>query len=421
MFNIFGKKNKVNIQDNSLWINTIIPKEIAKITIDKYDKLQALATFLKMNGYNPNEIEEILKSKFPFDKAWKIYFMPRMDYQNEMLRQMNQLRLLVIEGLTNGEQRGAFILSCTEYFKLFICREVGLSYPNYSKQDYYDLKKFCDLLNNNDFETIKRRIDKDVFNCIAFYSKKFSLTYEDIMHEFIQQISSNAAFNNSAYEKIGGISLFIDMISKLLELSFNNMRFSLKTIIVIEQEKNNVSEAKDFFDFSNMKSIYEGIQTQYIIQDDNMRIAEREISKALKILDILKENNKIPSDINFDIKNIVYATQSANNKNDIQFYTFLRYTPLTKTGKIAKNMCTLNFDINEKPCECLNEGLFTIRDIYDSEMHSGLGGVIKFSNEIKITEITMFFIKNNISYHIKTKTDQIESLDDIELEINKFL
>ena len=84
-------------------------------------------------------------------------------------------------------------------------------------------------------------------------------------------------------------------------------------------------------------------------------------------------------------------------------------------------MCTLNFDINEKSCECLNEGLFTIRDIYDSEMHSGLGGVIKFSNEIKITEITMFFVKNNVSYHIKTKTDQIESLDDIELEINSFI
>lgn len=150
-----------------------------------------------------------------------------------------------------------------------------------------------------------------------------------------------------------------------------------------------------------------------------MKIAEKEISKALRIMDFLKEKKKIPKSVSFDIKNIVYAMQYTMDKNNIQFYTFLRYTPLTSTGKVAKNMCTLNFDINEKPCKFLNEGLYTVNDYMDVEKHRGLGGVIKYNKDKQITEITMFFCKDNVSYHIKTKTDKVEKLEDIEFKADR--
>ena len=411
MFNFFKNKSKeIDVTKDPLWIVTVIPDEVAKVTVPDYDEKQALATFLKLNGFSPADIEEMLNSKFPFDKAWKQYIMPRDSYYSEMIRQLNQMKLLVMERLKNNEQRGAFIVSCVEYFRLFAGRMIGVTYPRCKKEDYYDLEGFIKKLNDNDFEWVKKGLDKDVFNCVAFYSQKFNVTYKEIMSEIINQISHNANVVGYQYENIGGVDLFIDIVSKLLELSFKNMRFSLKSVVPVEEiepKTEKSSSAADFFDFTNMQSIYEGIQKQYIIQDDNMKIAEKEISKALRIIDLLKEEKKIPESVNFDIKNIVYK---------IQFYTFLRYTPLTSTGKVAKNMCTLNFDINEEPCEFLNEGLYTVNDYMDSEKHRGLGGVIKYNKDKQITEIYMFFYKDNISYHIKTKTDKVEKLDDIEFK-----
>ena len=421
MFNFFKSKSKeIDITKNPLWVNTVIPDEVAKVTVPDYDEKAALSTFLKLNGFNPTDINNILNSKFPFDRAWKQYIMPKDSYYSEMIRQLNLMKLLVMERLKNNEQRGAFIVACVEYFRLYAGRTIGVSYPKCKKEDYYDLEGFIKKLNENDFDWVKKGLDKDVFNCVAFYSQKFNITYKEMMSEIINQIANNANMVGYQYESIGGVDLFIDIISKLLELSFKNMRFSLKSVVPVEESKTKTDETNDdFFDFTNMKSIYEGIQKQYIIQDDNMRIAEKEIGKALKIIDFLKQENKIPETVNFDIKNIVYAVNYAMEKNNIQFYTFLRYTPLTSTGKIAKNMCTLNFDINEEPCEFLNEGLYTINDIMDGEKHRGLGGVIKYNKDKQITEITMFFYKDDISYHIKTKTDKINSLDDIEFEAEK--
>lgn len=423
MFDFFKKKSKeIDVTKDPLWIVTVIPDEVAKVTVLDYDEKQALATFLKLNGFSPADVEEMLNSKFPFDKAWKQYVIPRDSYYSEMIRQLNQMKLLVMERLKNNEQREAFIVSCVEYFRLFAGRMIGVSYPKCKKEDYYDLEGFVKKLNDNDFEWVKKGLDKDVFNCVAFYSQKFNVTYKKIMSEIINQISHNANIVGYQYESIGGVDLFIDIVSKLLELSFKNMRFSLKSVVPVEESKPKTEENssdEDFFDFTNMQSIYEGIKKQYIIQDDNMKIAEKEISKALRIIDFLKEERKIPESVNFDIKNIVYAMQYTMDKNNIQFYTFLRYTPLTSTGKVAKNMCTLNFDINEEPCEFLNEGLYTVDDYMDSEKHRGLDGVIKYNKDKQITEITMFFYKDDISYHIKTKTDKVKKLEDIEFKAER--
>ncbi len=412
MFNIFRKKKEAKI-------TTVVPDKIPKVTVHNYDEKEALATFLKLNGISPSDIKEILDSKFPFDKAWKIYYMPRKHYYDEMLRQLNHLKLLVIERLKNNEQRGAFIVSCIEYFRLFAAKSIGISYPKCEKEDYYDLEGFIKKLNSNDFEWIKKELDKDVFNCIAFYSQKFNITFKDFLLEIEEQISHNPPFADYLYDCIGGTELFINIISKLLELSFVNMRYTLNSVVTVEKiEKiNKNEEINNFFDFTNMRSIYEGIQKQFIIQDDNIKIAEKEIEKALKILDFLKNYKKIPESVNYNIKNIVYAVQY---KKEIQLHTFLRYTPLTSTGKIAKNMCVLNFDINEESCEYLNEGLYTINNIMDGEKHKGLGGVIKYNKDRQITEIKMFFCKDNTFYNIKTKTSDIKKLDDIELTIDQF-
>ena len=46
---------------------------------------------------------------------------------------------------------------------------------------------------------------------------------------------------------------------------------------------------------------------------------------------------------------------------------------------------------------------------------------IKYNKDRQITEITMFFYKDNISYHIKTKTDKVGNLDDIEFKAEKLV
>lgn len=145
---------------------------------------------------------------------------------------------------------------------------IGVSYPRCKKEDCYDLKGFIKKLNDNDFEWVKKGLDKDVFNCVAFYSQKFNVTYKEIMSEIINQIFHNAYIVGYQYESIGGVDLFIDIVSKLLELSFKNMRFSLKSVVLVEESKSKTEENSsddDFFDFTNMQSIYEGIQKQYII------------------------------------------------------------------------------------------------------------------------------------------------------------
>ena len=134
MFDFFKKKYKeIDVTKDSLWIVTVIPDEVAKVTVPDYDEKQALVTFLKLNGFSPADVEEMLSSKFPFDKAWKQYVMPRDSYYSEMIRQLNQMKLLVMERLKNNEQRWAFIVSCVEYFRLFAGRMIGVSYPKCKK------------------------------------------------------------------------------------------------------------------------------------------------------------------------------------------------------------------------------------------------------------------------------------------------
>ena len=55
------------------------------------------------------------------------------------------------------------------------------------------------------------------------------------MSEIINQITHNANIVGYQYESIGGVDLFVDIVSKLLELSFKNMRFSLKSVVPVEE------------------------------------------------------------------------------------------------------------------------------------------------------------------------------------------
>ncbi len=415
MFN-FLKKEK----EEKIIISTTIPNEIASIKVPEYNKKDALKTFLEINGYNSVDITNIMNAKFPFDKAWRKYFFPMKTYYDEMLRQMCHLKLLVIEGLTNNEQRGSFILCSVEYFRLFVSNEIGVSYPKCERLDYYDLKGFCKQLNEENFEQIKKRIDKDVFNCIAFYSQKFNISYKEILIEMIDQIEMNLNMTYHQFESIGGPELFIDMVSKLLELSCKKMRFSLNSVIPIKEVSETSNQNEDFFDFSNIKSINEGIQKEYIIQDKNEKIAEKEILKALNILAILKKYKKIPEDVTFDVKNIIYGKQyNTFGESNSVLITFLRYTPLTSTGKIAKNMCTFIFDINRTASKHMIDGIYVVNNFEDDEEYDTLHGIIKYNKDKEITEISMSFFDRDKSYNIKTKTDIIEKISDVELNIEK--
>ena len=103
MFNFLKNKSKeIDVTKDPLWIVTVIPDEVAKVTVPDFDEKKALATFLKLNGYSPADIEEMLNSKFPFDRAWKQYIMPRDSYYSEMIRKLNQMKLLVMERLKNN-------------------------------------------------------------------------------------------------------------------------------------------------------------------------------------------------------------------------------------------------------------------------------------------------------------------------------
>ena len=215
------------------------------------------------------------------------------------------------------------------------------------------------------------------------------------------------------------------MVSKILELSYYNMKFSLSSVIPVEKKADNTlpsDSESNFYDFSDIHSTND-YPNSFIIEGKNIEIAKKEISNILNTIDLLKQKNKIPNQINYSINNLVYVLKYNKQyirqaEDSIIYKTFLKYTPLTKTGKPSKNMCAISFCINKTACNQLKNGIYMINNTSDGEGFKPLFGGINYNRNKEITSAYLDFSNNKKNYSIKIKNGNFNNIDDIELTIS---
>ena len=206
--------------------------------------------------------------------------------------------------------------------------------------------------------------------------------------------------------KLNGKNVLFGIIGKFLELAFYNYKPSLKRINVnIQKEKElNVS---DFYEFTELESI-ENEPYRYYLKGKNKDFALNDIKKIIDIYNsyLLKNNIKNIKELSVDnlIESICF-----NNKSYSIFN--IRYTPLTPTGKIAKNICSLSFSINTQNSPYLKNGIMYTDEIDSSKYNDNASGSIIYSRDGEISSFSI--VSNKLSIKGKNPND----INDFKIEL----
>ena len=150
-------------------------------------------------------------------------------------------------------------------------------------------------------------------------------------------------------------------------------------------------------------------ETDYELSDYNKKVANEYILKLNNIVDILKKEDMIPNNVNFDINNIVYKIES---EEESELKTYLHYNSLTPTGKMPKNKCRLYFLLLNESDENLKDGI-----LYEKELNiytkDRIDGYIKISHEDVVTGVKIDFNIGKIMYRIETNSLYVSNKDEI--------
>lgn len=230
--NLFSKIIKT---DNEVKLSYNLPDEICEISENRTeDNMYYLENFLIRNGYKKKEIKYILENDNPFDYLWKTYSMPNtqvdsymMFLLNECDRKAKQIKLLIIEGITDYH----ITTECFWYLMFYLQSRVRYNMQNNSL-DMREFEYFIKTLAFNDKDLALSYFDKDVFNAIALYSKKNNKTIVELFENMFKNLELNKQYFSNFVKKIGGEEYLKVMIGKLLQMSYENNDYSTKTILI---------------------------------------------------------------------------------------------------------------------------------------------------------------------------------------------
>lgn len=167
---------------------------------------------------------------------------------------------------------------------------------------------------------------------------------------------------------------------------------------------------KDFFTIE-----HDNIKKEYELNNYNREIAIKYIKLALNIIEQLKNTGKIPLDINYDIKNIIYESYNKDT-NEKKLITYLYYYSLSSKGKMPKNKCRLEFEILLDNLSKLSNNVFN--EDRDATIYSQnkISGYIIFSNDNLVNAAKIDIMIGEVIYRIETNSLYINNMDEIKVE-----
>ncbi len=155
------------------------------------------------------------------------------------------------------------------------------------------------------------------------------------------------------------------------------------------------------------------LDEQFELEGKNRDIAFSYINGTIRLIDFLKENDKIPNIPELDLKNIVYKIESENAEvNGLS--TCLFYRSLTPTGKMPRNSHVLSYIVLLNKSDNLINGIYYEKEDINIYSENRLEGkiVFKLNGEVSYVKNDIFY--GDTIYRMETKNINTNSMEEIE-------
>lgn len=308
-----------------------------------YSKETSLELFLKKEKIADHKINTILLSKTMFWDALKelnpinqLSNNPVTIFYDESIRFRNILLLRTIEDNKNQEVFEVFF----EYLLMKIAVTISWDFQNKNTSYEPAYEKFLSELTSKNTNYIYKTFGKTEISCFFLAHKRSNELLEDIIDSGLDYIKSNSRSKNTP---IGNIYLTIKpevinaVIKKIFEIIYTNPAFSLSNLLFQEKVLDSILSVNIKYDVSNWKQqhgfylIPENIQEIFYSDLSSLNpIFEKAIDIEKKLKSILLYKDKL----NFNV--------ISNDRND---FCYIKYEPLTATGKKSKYPIILHFNI----------------------------------------------------------------------------
>lgn len=306
-----------------------------------YSKKTSLEVFLKKEKVSDNVISTTLSSKTMFWDALK-ELNPINQLSNNQVTIFNDessrfRNILLVRTMENNKSKEVFEV----FFSYLLMRiAVAISWDFQNQNTSYEpaYEEFLTELTNKNAKYIYKLVGKTEISCFFLAHKRSNELLETIIDSGLEYINTNSKSKNTP---MGNIYLTIKsevidaLIKKIFEIIYTNPEFSLKNLLFQDKVLKNVSSDNLKYDTTNWKQqhgfylIPENMQAKFY---SDLSLLNPVIENAINIEKKLK-NTLIDIDkLNFDVL--------SNDKND---FCYIKYEPLTETGRKSKYPLILHF------------------------------------------------------------------------------